>query len=382
MPLGIYVHIPFCARRCDYCDFFVVVGGGSPGEFFERLNDDIDLCAAALQATGSLVDTIYFGGGTPSSVDPAEVARLLDRFGRRFHLGSDPEITLEANPESVTPQSAAAWRAAGVNRLSLGVQSFNDSVLPRRGRLYDAAGACAAVRVARGSGFDNVSVDLIAGLPGETSSSFLAGIARLVDMAPDHASVYLLETDDALKQTPLTLALREGRERLPDEEATVTMYTGAVERLVGAGYHHYEISNFAQPGRESRHNLKYWRSEEYCGVGPSAHSCLGGRRFGRPADMAGWIQEIREGLFAPLKDDYTLEEASARAREALVLSLRLIDGVDLVEFARRWDFDPAVELSREIDDLRREGLLASRGASLSLTPRGVLLSNEVFARIH
>lgn len=381
MSLGIYAHIPFCVRRCDYCDFFVMVGYDRAGEFFEWLRRDIAVSAMALGGRFDRVDTVYFGGGTPSYVDPEDIAGVMTELRERFTLERSAEVTLEANPESVTVERARAWRSLGISRLSLGVQSLNDEVLPRRGRLYDSAGACAAARVARAAGFGSLSLDLIAGLPGETVESFAAGIDRVIGLSPDHVSVYLLETDDALKDTPLTKAVLEGREALPEEECTVMMYANAVDRLGSAGYGRYEISNFARPGHASRHNLKYWSSGSYLGVGPSAHSHVEDRRFGRPADLGRWIEQVRDGLIADGAADYTLGDPVSRAREALVLGLRLIHGVELAEFSRRWAFDPAVALAREIDELSFEGLLERRDGRLALTPRGILLSNEVFARL-
>ena len=378
--MGLYVHIPFCARRCDYCDFFVVVAG-KQDDFFVWLRRDLELGAAALGRGSSVIETLYFGGGTPSSVDPDEISRFIGAVSASFGLTPGAEITLEANPESVTPDRARAWLGAGVNRLSLGVQSFHDEVLPRRGRLYDAARVRLAVEVAREAGVSNLGIDLIAGLPGETPATFGAGIEQVVTLRPEHVSIYLLETDDAGKQTALTQSVREGRERLPTDEEMVTMYTEAMRRLSAAGYRHYEISNLARPGLESRHNLKYWMSEPWLGVGPSAHSHVGGRRFARPADLAGWTAQVRGGRFDPEADDYTLPDPGARAREALLQELRLIDGVDLAAFARRWTYDPSVAQGAEIDALSREGLLQRGGGRLALTPRGVLLSNEVFERL-
>jgi len=386
--LGVYVHVPFCARRCDYCDFFIVVGE-RPGDFFDWLLKDLALAAAAVrtaapEAGSPSLDTLYFGGGTPSLVEPQAIARVIEAVKTAFPAtdGSrEVEVTLEANPESVTRQRAREWIDAGVTRLSLGVQSLHDAVLPGRGRLYDAASALGAARTARDAGCRNLGLDLIAGLPGETPATFEAGMTRLIELRPEHVSIYLLETDDAAKETPLTRAVREGRETLPDDEDSVAMYLAARQDLTSAGYRHYEISNFALPGRESRHNLRYWRSEPWLGLGPSAHSHIGQRRFGRPADMAAWMGQVRDGLFDPASDDYTLPSPAARAREALILELRLIDGVDTGAFARRWGSDPAAERAAALDEMEREGWISRRGGRLALTTRGLLLSNEVFSRL-
>ena len=211
----------------------------------------------------------------------------------------------------------------------------------------------------------------------------------MAEMVPEHVSIYLIETDDAGKETPLTRAVRDGWETLPVEADLVTMYTEGIQRLVAAGYRHYEISNFCRPGRESIHNLKFWRSRPYLGVGPSAHSSVGCRRFSRPADLLGWIRWVSQSQIdagnmvgrEPSDGDYTLPHPEARAREALVLGLRLMEGVDLDEFKRRWHFDPESVLRGEIQGLISGGLLLYTGRGLSLTGKGLLLSNEVFSRL-
>ncbi len=385
--IGIYLHIPFCSRRCDYCDFFVEVAGSPPGGFLDDLVADLRASAQWLaeQDNGAgppRADTLYFGGGTPSLVPPEMIARVVEECTRLFLLEGGVEVTIEANPESVTPQRAAAWLAGGVNRLSLGVQSLDDQVLRPRGRVYTAAQALESGKAAREAGIANLNVDLIAGLPGETAGGFLSGLDRVIEeMSPDHLSIYLIETDDAGKDTPLARAVREGRESLGDDEEIVAMYGGAVDRLGAAGYLHYEISNFCLPSRASRHNLKYWRSHPYLGVGPSAHSYLARRRYGRPADMARWSRWAREGEVRADEHDYTLPSDQARAKEALVLEMRLREGVDLAQFRDRWGYDPARELAREISDMENAGLVLREAGRLALTRHGLLLSNEVFVRL-
>ncbi|MGH9867756.1 MAG: coproporphyrinogen-III oxidase family protein [Candidatus Polarisedimenticolia bacterium] len=382
MSTGVYAHIPFCARRCDYCDFFVIPGTLSPGDargFFELLSLEARR-TAGLAGAGTDADTLYLGGGTPSFVPPDEIARFVQECLNAFSIHPGAEISMEANPESVLEPTAAAWREAGVNRLSLGAQSFDDAVLAPRGRLHTAAGTVRAFEIARRAGFHNVGIDLIAGLPGESLQGFLAGIGRVLEMGPEHVSVYLLETEESGKLTPLSRALAEGRARTAPEGEVVAMYEGAVSLLSGAGYEHYEISNFARPGRASRHNLKYWLSTPWAGLGPSAHSFLAGRRRANPDDLASWARGVRDAG-APPVEDYTLDDAVGRAREALVMNLRLMGGVDLAEFSGRWGMDPDVDLAQTLEDLEQAGLLRRGAGRLALTPRGVLLSNEVFGRI-
>ena len=381
--LGLYFHVPFCARRCDYCDFFVIVGedAGGQRDFFTWLKRDLDSAAARLESPAPRIDSIYLGGGTPSYVPASQVASLLSACRGRFDVAPGAEVTLEANPESVTSERVSDWLAAGINRLSLGVQSFDDAVLAPRGRLYVATQAEAAARIISGGGIENLGIDLIAGLPGETTEGFRAGIERALALEPSHVSVYLIETDDALKETRLTREVRAGRERLAGEDETVEMYQTAVGMLTAAGYRHYEISNFARPGLESVHNLKYWTGGAYLGLGPSAHSSVGGRRFGRPGDLAEWIAWVESGTGIPPGADYTLDSADARAREALVLELRLIEGVNLADFAGRWGYDPSSRLRDEIASLVGDQLAVCKAGRLRLTRQGILMSNEVFARL-
>lgn len=382
MPIGLYAHIPYCARRCDYCDFFVVVGDEGRADFFEWLARDLGLEAARLPQPRPAIDSVYLGGGTPSLVEPGRVARFLEECAAVLDVRAGVEITLEANPESVTQERAAAWLEAGINRLSLGVQSFSDAVLAPRGRLYGGEQAAAAFRTARQAGLANIGIDLIAGLPGETLASFRAGLGRIAELRPEHVSVYLLETGESGKETSLSSAIVSGRVRPVTDDEMADMYALARERLTAAGYRHYEISNFAWPGAESRHNIKYWRCEPWLGIGPSAHTYMGGRRRRKPAGIPEWIEAVRrlEGS-GPDEGDYTLADPEARAREALVLGLRMLEGVDLRRFSEEWSAPIDESLRDRIRQLQGDGLVHFEPHLLRLTERGLLLSNEVFARL-
>ncbi|MFQ5700568.1 MAG: radical SAM family heme chaperone HemW [Acidobacteriota bacterium] len=376
--VGIYAHVPFCERRCDYCDFYVEVDRTGEERFFACLRDDLRLAAGRFSPTRALVDSLYFGGGTPSLVRASQIRRTVACVEELFDTAAAIEISLEANPETVAPEKSASWRSAGVNRLSLGVQSFNDAVLRPRGRCYTSAEAVAAFGAAREAGFRSVGIDLIAGLPGESARSFLDGILRTVALGPDHVSIYLLEGAESLKRTPLARAVEAGRVTLPSEEMVITMYTSAREELTRAGYAQYEISNFARPGFESRHNLKYWNSEPYIGIGPSAHSHRDGRRTCWPADLRAWEAAVVSGA---RRMDRSLTGTRARAREALVLALRLTRGVELAAFGERWNLDAGDLVEKVLKDPDCDGLVRLEAGRLSLTHRGVLLSNEVFARL-
>ena len=376
---GIYAHIPFCARRCDYCDFFVAIGVDPAAiDFFSDLARDLELSVLSGGAVRPPADTVYLGGGTPSLVDPSALGGFLAVCRRLVALTDDAEVTLEANPETVTRQAAEAWRAAGVTRLSLGFQSFDDAVLHPRGRSYTAGEASEAFAAARAAGFSNLSIDLIAGLPGETRASFAHGLTRLLALAPEHVSVYLLETEESLKLTPLSRALREGRAHHTAEDEVIGMYDDACRRLGENGYVQYEIANFCRPGFASRHNMKYWLSLPWFAAGPSACSYVGGRRGARPADLARWRDDVRAAA-PPI--DQSLGDPLACAREALVLNLRLTAGVGVDEFRARWGYDAAALVEEALSGTGLEPLVHAAGGRLILTGRGRLLSNEIFARL-
>lgn len=415
--LGLYLHVPFCSRRCDYCDFYVVVGRDRAyARFVEALSREIRAAARSLDAAERAADTVYIGGGTPSLLAPSEIGTLAAACRDAFEVAPDAEVTLEANPEGIDGERLDGWLAAGVNRLSVGVQTLDDAELRRRGRLHSAARALESIGLARRAGFTNVNADLIAGLPGANGAGaapgeafvprFIAGLRSVLDRRPDHLSVYLFETD---KETPLMSAVREGRERLPADDEVAEAYAAALAETAAAGYEHYEIANFCLPGRRSRHNLKYWTGDPYLGFGPSAHSHFRGRRFAAPRDLDAWLAATRAGAGgaepagsaegppgsrrgrvaaspgggtgAAGTVDYTLSSPEAAAREALVLNLRLMEGVDLDRFDLKWGTDSRAWVRGGAADALDAGLLLLDGPALKLTDRGMLLANEVFSRL-
>ncbi len=278
--LGLYVHVPFCRTRCRYCDFYRV---GESRErqalFLAALRREI----AGSPGAGAAADTVFLGGGTPSLLAPDEVAGVLADLGHRFAFTADVEITMEANPSDLDPARLAAYRAAGVNRLSLGVQSFADRELRLLGRRHDAERAADCVQWARAAGFDNLSLDLMLAVAGQTRASFRRTLERAVALAPDHLSLYLLEVHE---RSEMDFLRRERPGLFPGEEEQRRRYLEAAELLAAAGYEHYEISNFCRPGKAARHNLKYWRCEPFLGFGPAAHSQMGARRWRHPPDRS------------------------------------------------------------------------------------------------
>ena len=394
---GIYIHIPFCRSRCSYCDFATgQYEGALAARYVQALITEIvtftgtplhrdSSCEAATrgatptvaveQSNSFEVDTIYFGGGTPSLLAPAQIEHILRAVGERFRVMDDAEITMEMNPGTVTPESVAAFRAAGVNRASFGLQTFDDAELRRLGRTHTADDARRTLSLLRAAGFDNVSFDLIAGLPGQTLAEWARNLDAALALRPAHLSLYLLEVHEG---TPLADQLRQNRWPQPDADTAAEMYELLVERMRAAGYEHYEISNFCLPGYESRHNLKYWTAAPYYGFGSSAHSFDGARvRWSNERDAARYIELIEtRGSAIVETNELSLREAGA---EALFLGLRLMRGVDLrahqAQFNRDVRRDYAVDLAR----FREAGLVELNDNNLRLTPDGALLSNEVFA---
>lgn len=359
-PLGIYVHIPFCKSKCEYCDFYSL--GGSR----DRRTTDQYLQALAdhIRETGRLapdytVDTVYFGGGTPSFFGAENLEKILDELQKRFHFGADPEITLEANPDSAQDISALRQlHDAGFDRLSLGMQSADDAELRRIGRVHTHAQTVRAVENARAAGFDNLSLDLIYGLPEQTMTRWQANLDAALALAPEHLSCYGLKVEEG---TPL-FAQRE-RFMLPDDDAQADMYLSAVRLLARQGYEQYEISNFCRPGRASRHNSRYWTLAEYLGFGPGAHSDFGGERFALARDLDAYLagHTVYSERSAP--------SARERETERVMLALRTTRGVAA---------DTLPEAARRIlRNCEAHGLAHLSGGFYALTPRGFLVSNAI-----
>lgn len=370
--LGLYLHIPFCAAICNYCNFNRgLLDDGLKQRYVDALVREID--DAAEPATP--VDTIYFGGGTPSLLTVDEVARLLDACRRSFTLEPDHEITLEANPETVSLAQLRGYRAAGVNRLSFGVQSFDDRELRRLGRLHSAETARTALRLGRDAGFDNISLDLMMWLPEQRVDEWLASVDQLIAAEPDHASLYLLEL---YPNAPLREDMaRAGWSQAPDEEAEA-MYLQGLSRLEEAGYEQYEIANVARGGRYARHNVKYWQDGEWLGFGCGAHSTRSGVRWRNVAATMDYLRRVADGRSVVAERRVLTREE--RIEEALFTGLRLTAGLDLPAFAARYGVDVWRRYGAELQRFVDAGLLIHEpGRRLALTRSGMLLANEVMA---
>src|SRR3954447_3834396 len=338
--LGIYIHVPFCSSICNYCNFNRgLFEAGLKDRYVAALEREI-----AIAGRGEHADTIFFGGGTtspifvgggtPSLLAPAEIRRLIAAASHAFSIAPGAEITLETNPETSTPERMAAFRDAGVNRISFGVQSFRDDELQRLGRIHSANRAREAVREARAAGFDNVSLDLMMWLPQQSQSDWRGNVEALIDVNPEHASLYLLEL---YPNAPLKEDMaRAGWSLAPDDDAA-EMYLWSLERLERAGYRQYEISNVARPGCESRHNLKYWQDGEWLGFGCGAHSTRAGVRWKNVSATGDYIARVAAGeLLAVETRRLTLME---RAEDALFTGLRLAHGVDVAAVGDRYGLD-------------------------------------------
>jgi oxygen-independent coproporphyrinogen-3 oxidase len=370
--LGIYIHIPFCSAICNYCNFN---RGLFDGDLKRRYVDAIEKEIAGA-ADGRAADTIYFGGGTPSLLEPAEVGRLVQACRNAFDVTVDAEVTLEANPETVSTERLARFRQAGVNRLSFGVQSFDDDELRRLGRLHTAARAREALDEARSAAFDNVSLDLMMWLPQQTVSGWLRNVDELAELQPDHASLYILEV---YPNAPLRDEMaRAGWSQAPDEDAA-DMYLGAMAALDRAGYEQYEISNVARPGRRSRHNLKYWQDGNWLGFGCGAHSTDAGVRWRNVSGTADYVERIDTGeSIVAERRALTPDE---RVEEALFMGLRLSEGVDLDAFRVRYGVDAWARFGDALGPFVEADVLRWNGSRLALTREGMLVANEVMAAL-
>lgn len=372
---GIYIHVPFCRSRCSYCDFAT---GAFEEALAERYVGALAREVESFDSRGALaeVDTVYFGGGTPSLLTPAQVARMLAAVRSRFEVEEGAEVTLEMNPGTVTPERLRALREAGVNRASFGAQTFDDGELKQLGRTHTAEETRQTFARLRAAGFDNVSFDLIAGLPRQTLRAWERNLEEALALRPEHLSLYLLEVHEG---TPLAEQIRQGRYATPDPDLAAEMYRSLVGRARAAGYEQYEISNFCLPGRESRHNLKYWTGAPFYGFGNSAHSFDGRRaRWANERDARAYVKLIEEEGGAVVSRE-ELDERGAGA-EALFLGLRLLSkGVDLAEHRARFRIDVRADYAADLARFDEAGLIELDGDVLRLTPAGALLSNEVFA---
>ena len=371
--LGLYIHIPFCKAKCIYCDFYSLPRAeGQMDAYVSALT--AQLAAWRERTADCTVDTVYFGGGTPSYLGPDRLRRLLDTVFQSYRVAPGAEITLEANPDSAQDISALRQlHDAGFDRLSLGMQSADDAELRRIGRVHTYAQTVRAVENARAAGFDNLSLDLIYGLPEQTMTRWQANLDAALALAPEHLSCYGLKVEEG---TPL-FAQRK-RFTLPDDDAQADMYLYAVDFLAQHGYEQYEISNFAKVGRQSRHNRIYWQAEEYLGMGLGAHSYMARKRFHNSYDLQKYISA--KGDTSLLKEDTELITETDALAEFMFLGLRLTEGVSFVRFRQRFGKEMDTVYGKELQELAELGLLLRDESGVRLSRRGIDVSNAVFER--
>ena len=363
---GLYVHIPFCVRKCAYCDFY------SLPVWTGLIESYVDAVLAECETyTGMAFRTLFLGGGTPSLLSADNLARLVDGLRRKFDLSQLDEATIEANPESATEAMLEAALESGFDRVSIGVQSLADAELKTVGRIHTASQAVDAIGLAKNVGFQNISADLIIGLPSQTWGSLWNSIETLVSMGISHLSLYCLSLEHG---TPLT---KSPPHNLPSDDEQADLFEKARGSLRSKGLVHYEISNFAVAGSECLHNLNYWRGGEYLGLGPAAASHLGGRRFKNRAELEAYLQ-IPSGIVEEVEE----LDATGKAAEEAMLRLRLLEeGLDIAEFTRRHGRKNVRELLARLDAMAREGSLLFDGAKYRMEPSLVLTSNPILARV-
>jgi len=372
-PAGIYLHIPFCATRCHYCNF---VTGGYEEQLAARYVQAIreEIAQREWPPAQTRVETIYFGGGTPTTLTPAQLGGILDTIDQTFLIDGRAEVTIEANPGSVSEERLREIRQTGINRISFGVQTFDDRELAMIGRTHQAEEARRAVSLAREAGFDNLSLDLIAGLPEQRMETWKRNLAEIFALAPDHLSVYLLEL---YPDAPLSHRIERGELRAIEDEVTVAMYYALVDEAPRHGFDQYEISNWARPGCQSRHNLKYWTGAPYAAFGVSAAGYDGATRWTNQRHLHNYLALI-EGGTSPISERTALDEAD-RQGEALFLQLRLEEGVEVAAHEARFGVSIKDLYGEELERLVGAGLLEWTPTHLRITRAGKVLANEVFA---
>lgn len=359
--LGIYIHVPFCGKKCGYCDFYSLKYSKNSAEsYLQAVLRNIDNYGDSARS----VDTIYFGGGTPSLLFPEQLSLIIERIREKFIVSDECEITLEANPSGLSPERLRKLRETGINRLSIGVQSMLDSELELLGRSHNSDRAERAVLDAAGAGFENISCDLMLAVPGQTISSLETSAKRLANLPIKHISAYILKVEAG---TPFDCD--EIRSVVPDDETSADFYLHAVSVLESLGFRQYEVSNFAVSGYESRHNCRYWQCREYIGIGPSAHSCFGGKRFAVESSLEKFI-------CSDVQPVYITDDSPCGFEEYAMLRLRLREGLDLRNIGER-----RASLEKKLPPLIASGYVNFDGDIISLTPKGFLISNSVIEHL-
>jgi oxygen-independent coproporphyrinogen-3 oxidase len=373
--LSLYLHIPFCVKKCLYCGFYST--RFSPQQAVAYVSA-LRLEAARYKDNFSkaVFDSVYIGGGTPTVLSREQWVSIFEIIHENFCLSENVEFTVEANPNTITADSITFLHAHGVNRLSIGVQSFSDRVLKTLGRVHTAAQALEAFKTARNAGFQNIGIDLIYGVPGQSQDDWASSVHQVLALEPEHISTYCLSLDEG---SQFIREAEAGRLALPDDDVSASMYEFALRALTGAGYRHYEISNFSLSGYECLHNMNYWKRGEYLGLGPGAWSFISGERYHAVADVHEYSRRLTAGL--SIVEDVETAKNGRAAEETIMLGLRTAQGVDLRKYEQEFGPEASRHLESCIASLRDAGLVHVRDGRLMLTDRGVLLSNEAFTRL-
>ena len=370
--IGLYIHFPFCLSKCLYCSFnSVPFNPDSARRYTEAIKKEIATKAGEYRLEGRSLKTIYFGGGTPSILPPSVIKDTIAVSGRIFSLEDGIEITIEANPDTLDREKLDGLIRIGTNRISLGVQSFSDRYLDLLGRSHDADKARHVFKACRSAGLKNISLDLIYALPGQQINEWLLTVEEAISLSPEHISIYCLTIDEG---TLLYDRLKKGQISPLSEEDQIEMYLAAGNILKKAGYFHYEISNFSLPGRICKHNMLYWETEEYLGIGAGAHSYIGNKRFCNPDSIEEYINLIDSGRPDNSAEILTRED---QLIDAVIFGLRKTDGIDLDHIRNRFGFDPLLIFRAEIDRLITQDLITLSSGKIRLTRKGILLADQV-----
>ncbi|MDA8233724.1 MAG: radical SAM family heme chaperone HemW [Clostridia bacterium] len=374
MSNGLYIHIPFCIRKCHYCDFISFPAGAAQiGQYLHALQGEMALVSAHMTPEEKNLTSIFLGGGTPTCLNSCQLGNIMANIREYFTWPAGIEVTVEANPGTLTLDKLKQLRQQGVNRLSIGIQAFQDDLLAKLGRIHRKEDISKGVTMAREAGFANLNLDLIYGIPGQTMDQWQDSLARAVDLGLEHLAAYSLKIEEG---TPYHEAYKKGNLTPCEEELELEMYLYTIEFLKSQGFHHYEISNFALPGKESRHNLIYWLNHTYLGLGPGAHSSWRNRRTANPGTLEEYVTNISTGVFpAQVEEIITPEIAMA---ETMFLGLRLTEGVDLEAFVQRFGVRAEDVYGEAINNFVDKGLLTLKEGRLHLTRQGLPLANLVF----
>lgn len=369
MPAGLYIHVPFCLSKCPYCDFYSIERDDSLiDEFAEALLLEINLLART-KWKDRVYNTIFFGGGTPPLLGDRYIAEILQAIRRTFNISPRAEISLEANPESLSLELLQALKSSGVNRISIGAQSFDNSLLQTLGRIHTAETALKSIDQAGEAGFENISIDLIFGIPGQTIATWRESLKLAAGKKPAHISAYGLTIE---KGTPYDKMVQKGELTLPADDVQAEMYQVLNEMLTAEGYRRYEVSNFARPGSECQHNYKYWRDDKYIGLGPSAHSYDGDSRTANHKNLEKYLASIKKGK-PPVNFKEKLTDRQ-RAEERLLLGLRIAEGIDI-------NLIREVLNNKALGDFQEQGYIEKKLNNIMLTDKGFLVADEIIVKL-